>query len=70
MMFDYSTITADPARAAAAHADYTARIGEVDRWGRITQTLVGVETTEMLRNGRTYYIVKPLHHTRDPLVNF
>ena len=49
--------------------DMRSQIGAVSRYGRITDTLVGVEIREVEFTGRPLYQVIPQVNNRDPLVD-
>jgi hypothetical protein len=59
-------MTRDKTEAERAADSFRSRIGEVDRWGRITDTLIGVEVREVELSGRPLYQVVPVVLNRDP----
>jgi hypothetical protein len=60
-------MTRDAGEAAGLEAGFRAQVGAVSRWGRITDTLLDVETETRDFGGRPLYIVKPIVGNRDPL---
>jgi hypothetical protein len=68
-MWGHAQFTRDIDHAKRIVANATARRGETDNWGRITDTLLGAEMTEMELGGRPIYRVTFQVHNHDPLVD-
>ena len=60
-------MTRDQAEADRIEAELLSQVGQVSKWGRITDTLTGVERREIEVTGRPMYQVLPVVHNRDPL---
>ena len=60
-------MTRDRDEAEQIAADMRSAIGRVSTYGRITDTLVGVEIREVEFSGRPLYQIIPQVHNRDPL---
>lgn len=64
----HTRMTRDPDEAQLYAAALRLKIGQVvGRYGRITETLIGVEERTINRAGKPLYQVIPLVSTRDPL---
>lgn len=62
-----TTFLRDRDEAVMLLAKISAAIGRIDRYGRITETLMGAELTEQERGGRPLYRVARIVHNHDPL---
>jgi hypothetical protein len=63
----HTRMTRDPDEAQLLAAELRLRVGQVvGRFGRITETLVGVEERTVGFSGRPLYQVIPIVSTRDP----
>jgi len=64
----HTRMTRDPDEAQLLAAELRLRVGQVvGRFGRITETLVGVEERTLDHGGRPLYQVIPIVSTHDPL---
>ena len=67
MRWDNARMTRDRAEAEQWVAQAIAGRGEVDKWGRMTSTLLGAEIHEFEFRGRPMFRVEYIAWTRDPL---